>query len=190
MKFLDILLGRTKPVKSKLEKLFAISTAFLTLTVKLDLKPTGKAGIVFKPVTSSEFDQLEKELRELLDIGSRATQTKVSIERDSYGFQWVVLQDDDFEDLVATLHVVSLTLQEHGFGDQLLAAVFKFEEDGKPVYWIYNYKRGSFYPEVPKPQRERERDNASELRLSAAMAKELPIEPELERWYPLWGIPL
>ena len=29
-----------------------------------------------------------------------------------------------------------------------------------------------------------------ELQLKAQMSSELPIEPELERWFPLWGIPI
>jgi hypothetical protein len=89
---------------------------------------------------------------------------------------------------VAGLHMTSQTLHEKGFGDQLLAAVFPFvDREEKLLYWIYNYKRGSFYPFVPLPGKSR--DNAYELRLRAVMEKELPIEPELERWYPLWDIP-
>ena len=33
-------------------------------------------------------------------------------------------------------------------------------------------------------------DNAEELRLSALGKAELPVEPVLERWYALWGIPV
>ena len=190
MNLFDALLGRSRPVRSKLDKLFAMSTAYVTLTVNLNLKPSGRAGITFRPVTSSQFDALQEELEDLLEVSRRETKSRIQTARDSYGFQWVLLEDEDFEDLVATLHLVSLTLQERGFGEQLLAAVFKFLEEDRPVYWIYNYKRGSFYPEVPRSEERRERDSAAELRLRAVMEKELPIEPELERWYPLWGIPL
>ena len=69
-------------------------------------------------------------------------------------------------------------------------AVFPFEdESGKRVYWIYNYKRGAFYPFVPAGG-EQQRDNERELRLKAQIGAELPLEPELERWFPLWDIPL
>jgi len=188
LSFFDVLLGRTKPAKSKIEKLFAMSTAQVTLSVNLGLSPTGKAAICFRPVTSSFFESAESELKGILEIGAKETGTRVGMAKDSYGFQWILLQDDDFEDLVATLHVISQTLGEHGFSDQLLAAVFQFTDQQKPVYWIYNYKRGRFYPFVPTG--DKNRDNAYELRLRAVMEKELPIEPELERWYPLWDIPL
>lgn len=189
MKILDILFGRTQPVQSKLERLFAISTAYITLTAELQLQPSNRAGVCFRPLESGQFEGLQPELDGLMRISGRETGATIQSQMDSFGFQWVTLEDPQFEDLVTTIHLVSMTLQEHGFGDQLLAAAFKFSDKGEPVYWIYNYKRGTFYPFVPRGQ-SRDRDNAVELRLKAAMQKELPIEPELERWYPLWDIPL
>lgn len=189
MSLFDDLLGRTKPVKSKLDKLFAMSTAYITLTIDLGLTASGRAGITFRPVTSSDFDNLDQELSELLKISGQATKTEVEQMRDNFGFQWVLLRDDEFEDLVSTAHLVSLTMQDHGFRDQLLAAVFKFFQKEQPLYWIYNYKRGSFYPFAPVPGK-KERDNATELRMRSVMERELPIEKELERWYPLWDMPL
>lgn len=189
MRFLDALLGRTRPVKSRLEPLFALSTAYVTLHVNVGLETTGRAGICFRPLSSTRFEDVERELRQLVEIGARATETRFEFVQDDYGFRWIVLQDPDLEDLVAAMHMVSLTLQEHGFGEQLLAAVFKFHLRDRPVYWIYNYKRGAFYPLVPGPG-ERQRDNAQELRLRSLLERELPMEKDLERWYPMWGIPL
>ncbi len=60
--------------------------------------------------------------------------------------------------------------------------------DGK-VYFIYNYKRGYWYPFVPAAG-DQQRSTERELQLKAQMAKELPIEPEMDRWFPLWGIPI
>ena len=76
-----------------------------------------------------------------------------------------------------------------GYGDRVLAAVFAFEDSkGRPVYFIYNYKRGHWYPFVPAGQQAR--DGERELQIKAIIDGELPIEPELERWFPLWGIPI
>lgn len=187
--FFDSILGRSRPVTSKVEKLFAISTAYLTLTVDLEEKPSGRAGICFRPVTSSRFNSMGDELRDLLKLSGKESGTSVETLTDPFGFQWVSLRDEkDFENLVATVHLVSLTLQDGGFGEQLLAAVFRFEGPTFPHYWIYNYKRGAFYPFVLAG--EHKRDNAAELRLSAVMERELPMEKDFERWYPLWGIPV
>jgi GNAT superfamily N-acetyltransferase len=99
------------------------------------------------------------------------------------------LRTDDFNNLVATVHMVSRELQDSGFGEQLLAAIVQFaEEHGRNVYWIYNYKRGAFYPFVPAANKTR--DNATEMRLSSVMARELKIEDDMSKWYALWGIPI
>ncbi|MBI4317710.1 MAG: hypothetical protein HY675_04400 [Chloroflexi bacterium] len=189
MSWLDALFGRQKPVKSQVESLFAITTSSVTLAVRFGLNPTGRAGICFKPVASSYFEAAEVEVKDLLRIAARESGTRIELAKDSYNFQWVVMDDKDFEDLVAATHMVSQTLAEHGFGEQLLAAVFQFlDAQRQPVYWIYNYKRGRFYPFVPTQGKQR--DNAYELRLRAVMEKEMPVEQELERWYPLWDIPL
>jgi len=190
MSFLDSLLGRARPAPSRLEQLFAMSTAYITLQAKLDLRTEGKAGICFKPVTSSLYGQAEKEMDDLLQVSARATGSSIRTFKDEYNFRWIVVEDPDFEDLVTTIHIVSQSLQEQGFGDQLLAALFHFRDKGEQsVFWVYSYKRGKFYPFVPRGSGN-QRDNAAELHLRSVMEKELPVEPELERWYPLWGVPL
>ena len=88
----------------------------------------------------------------------------------------------------ATAHALASELTAKGFGSQLLAAIFKFEGGERPVYWIYGFKRGAFWPFVPKG--EKERDNAEELELKAKLEKELPIEPDLSRWFALFDAPL
>jgi hypothetical protein len=189
MRWLDVLLGRSRVAPPKLDNLFSISTARITLDVKLKVDPTGKAGIAFKPMESSYFAGAEKEIEGLLNIARDEAGTESKMTKDPFGYQWVVLADADFEGLVASLHMTSQTLQEQGFGEQLLAAVFEFSDgDGRRLYWIYNYKRGRFYPLVPLPGKKR--DNAFELRLQALMENEMPLEPEVERWYPLWDVPL
>ena len=191
MGILDAIFGRTKPVKSKSEQLFAMATASVTLQTKLDLQTAGAAGIVFRPVDSSYFRQAEEELGQLLALSSKESSVAVRSETDNFGFRWTVLTDPAFEDLVATIHMVSITLTEKGFGEQLLAAVFRFNQadsGSRPVYWVYNYKRGSFYPFIPQGGGEH-RDNAAELHFSTIMDGELPVEKAPDHWYALWGIP-
>jgi hypothetical protein len=72
----------------------------------------------------------------------------------------------------------------------VLCAVFALRDArDKRIYWIYNYKRGAFYPFVPAGGAQ-QRDNERELRLKAQIGADLPVEAELERWFPLWGIPI
>ncbi|HEY2217504.1 MAG TPA: hypothetical protein VGH21_08405, partial [Solirubrobacteraceae bacterium] len=78
-----------------------------------------------------------------------------------------------------------------GFGERLLCAVFGFTDaKGQRIYFIYNYKRGAWYPFVPAPGNTQERSTERELQLKAQVGSELPFEAEIERWFPLWGIPI
>lgn len=189
MSFLDALLGRSKPVKPTLNRLFGLSTAALTLETEFDLKSTGSAALCFRPVSSGEFAQLQRDIGQLLEASAKDSPLDWSSNTDSFGYQWTVLRAAEYENLVATVHMVSRELQDSGFGGQLLAAVFQFRSlQGQNVYWMYNYKRGTYYPFVPTGNQAR--DNALELRLSSVMGRELEVESDLGMWYPLWGIPL
>jgi hypothetical protein len=102
----------------------------------------------------------------------------------------MILKDPDFEDLVVGLNAVNGALRDGGYADRVLCALFPFkDEKGRDVYWIYNVKRAAFYPFVPAGG-EQQRDNEHELRLKAQLGSELPIEEDLSRWFPLWGVPL
>ncbi len=186
MGFLDALLGKSKLPKPKPDRLFAMSTAYITLSSNLSLVSRG-AGICFKPLESSRFMNAENEIKELLQQSTKGTNTKYIIKKDSYGYMWISLSDPDFDDLVSTLYMVSETLTEHDFGEQLLCAVFKFMGESD-VYWLYNFKQAAFYPFVP--MKNKKRNSSYEFRLRSIMEKELPIEKDVERWYPLWDIPL
>jgi hypothetical protein len=115
-----------------------------------------------------------------------------------------VITDDDFGDLINEVHIVNTTLQDHGWGPQLLCSVFGFAPipggaadpaaaTGAPkvagTYLVYLYKRGTFYPFVPLPVAEK-RDSDRERLLKVTLAQDLSMEPDLERWFPLWGLPV
>lgn len=183
----DALLGNPRLPEAETDRLFAISTATVTMQASLALSPSGRAALCFKPIESSHYDAAKAEIEELLGYACRETESACRLETDRYGFSWVVLEDPDFEDLVTGIHMASQTLIERGFGTHLLCAVFRFEGT-KQVYWIYTFKRGRFYPFVPMG--ETARDSAYEFRLRTLLDAELPVEKEVERWYPLWGIPV
>jgi hypothetical protein len=190
MGFLDALLGGKRKLKAPApDRLFAMTTAQITLETGLGLAHRSVAGIVFQPIATGDFKQILDETNELLQGSALDTGTTVEEASDEYGYRWVILRDPDFEDLVVSLNTVSSQLQGGGYGDRLLCAVFSFEEDGRPIYFIYNFKRGAFYPFVPAPG-DKQRNTERELQLKAALSGELPIEAELERWFPLWEIPL
>jgi hypothetical protein len=190
MGLFDILTGRRKLKAPAPDRLFAMSTASVTLEMTLELASTGQAAIVFQPLATADFASIVRDMEEVLRGTGDDTGTQVDKTDDSFGYRWMVLGDDEFEDLVVGVNVVSQALQDGGYGERILCAVFAFRDrDGGRVYWIYNYKRGSYYPFVPADSAQR-RDSERELRLKAQIGHELPVEPELERSFPLWGIPI
>ena len=185
----DVLFGRKKLRGPNLDKLFALTTAQVTLEAELGLKPAGAAAVVFKPLSAGEFTRAEQEIDELLSVLAESSGSRVRRRSDKFGFEWLVVRDRDFEDLVTSVHLVSSELEARGFGGQLLAAVFPFEGRDKPVSLIYGYKRGTFWPFIPTGE-EQERDNAEEIRLKNELEGELPVEPDLTRWLGLFDAPL
>jgi hypothetical protein len=188
--FLEILTGRRKLPGPAPDRLFAMSTAYVTLEASLSITTRGTAAIVFQPLPTADFESIVRDMEEVVRATGAESGTTVERSDDSYGFRWLILRGKEFDDLVVGVNAVSGALEAGGYGDRVLCAVFAFEDERKaPLYWIYNYKRGSFYPFVPAGGAQ-QRDNERELRLKAQMGKELPIEPELDRWFPLWGIPI
>jgi hypothetical protein len=189
MGFLDILTGRRKLAQPAEDRLFAMSTAYVTFETGLEITTRGSAAIVFQSLATADFTSIVREMEEVVSATASDSATTVEKSADSYGYSWLILHGSDFDSLVVGINAVSGALQAGGYGDRLLCSVFAFQDaHGQALYWIYNYKRGFFYPFVPTASQQR--DNERELVLKAQAGNELPIEPELSRWFPLWGIPV
>lgn len=190
MGLLDIIAGRRKLKAPAPDRLFAMSTAYVTFETELGLTSRGVAGIVFQALETADFNSIVTDMEEVVRATSGDSGTKVETSNDSFGYRWMLLRDPDFDDLVVGINAVSGALESGGYGDRILCAVFSFgDRERRSVYWIYNYKRGAFYPFVPAAGVQ-SRDNERELRLRAQAGAELPVEAELERWFPLWDIPI
>jgi hypothetical protein len=188
MGFLDDLIGRTPMPKVREDKIFAITTATVTLQAAGGLQPCRRAGVLFRRLPPGRFSESTDELRKLLNIEGKGGAFTVDEHTDNYGFQWLIVTGDEFETIVAALHAVAQTLMENGYSDSLLVAAFRFPQGDRAVYWIYEYKRGAFYPFVPTGGHNR--DGAEEFRQVSIAEKELPLEQDQACWYPLWDIPV
>lgn len=173
------------------EDLFGMSTAYVTMNADLGYKPTGEAALCFSDVDSTGFSETVQEVKEILAAGEQETGTVADFHEDDYGYQWIALEAIDFEDLVTSVHFASDTLIQGRYGSRLLAALFTFEaterasaDVGTPVYWVYSFRRGAYYPFAPQP--DNERNERIELRLSSILDGELTVEDDREYWYPLW----
>jgi hypothetical protein len=194
----DILTGRHEVKGPAPDRLFAITTAYISLQAEHNIDPAGSAAIVFQALATSAFAATLKEMEEVVRATGGESGTQVATQDDSYGYRWMVLRNPagapSVEDLAVGINAVSTSIEEAGHGERLLCAVFAFNDttnlagSGR-VYFIYNYKRGFWYPFVPAAG-EQQRSTERELQIKAQISGELPIEPELERWFPLWGIPI
>ena len=191
MGFLDSLLGRTKPVQPKLDDLFALPSAAITLEAGAGFKPTGSGSVCFRPVEGRSFADVQKDVTELLDVSSgNEGGLPVEVSKDSYGFTWIVSSrmSDDLEALVTDLHAVNSALVDNGFGPQLLCTLVAFRDDEeRSLALVYLFKRGTFYPFAPTTNEHR--DNALELQVKGVIGDDLKFEPDLARWFPVWGAP-
>ena len=165
----------------------------MTLDVECSLKSGGAGAAIFKPLSAGEFAQAERDIDELLQSVAQGSGSTLDRKTDTFGFQWVIVRDPDLEDQVAGVHALASELEARGFGGQLLAAAFRFdgEPSGEehPVYWIYGFKTGTWWPFVPTGAQQ-ERDNARELELKAKLENELPVEPDLSKWLGLFDAPI
>ncbi|MHB1988096.1 MAG: PspA-associated protein PspAB [Acidimicrobiales bacterium] len=193
----DVLLGRTKPAQANLDALFGLVGAQLTLQASESLVPSGEAGVCYKPAAGKPFDEATAEAEALLALpGEDSSTTELRQASDQYGYHWVVPSSSDFQQLVNRVHLINSTLQDNGYGPQLLCSVFGFEpEPGSgaapgATHLVYLYKRGTFYPFVGLAGGGEKRDHESELRLQVVLADDLQIEADKERWMPLWDLPL
>jgi hypothetical protein len=125
-----------------------------------------------------------------------ASDLTVRHQTDSFGYSWVVVDGGTLEDLVTRVHMVHSSLEDAGWGPQLLCSVFGFEPGAdpgpdavtQPLFLVYLAKRGHFYPFAPSGRQQR--DSELELRVRSILGADLPVEPDLSRWFPLWDLPV
>ncbi|MGC8464512.1 MAG: PspA-associated protein PspAB [Acidimicrobiales bacterium] len=190
MGLFNILSGKTKVAAANLDQLFAMSGAMITMEVNANLIPKGRGAVCFKPSSGAAFENATQEFTTVLQSMQHDDGSSYTTQVDDFGYEWIIVNEADTEALVTEIHVINRTLEDHGFGPALLCSAFRFDEktSSAPVYWIYLYKKGTFYPFVPTGQERR--DNEKELTLKAIAASDLPIEPDLSSWMAPWGLPL
>jgi hypothetical protein len=187
VKFWDALMGRRRPTTANLDALFALPTASITLQTGMNFQPTGIGSVCYRSAEGAAFAQAQTDVVELLDADGGPAVEK---SEDQFGYTWLVARHDPSEmsGLVTDLHAVNTTLQGQGFGPGLLCSLVGFTDaSGRRLGLVYLYKQGTFYPFVPlEGQR---RDNVVEIQVRELIGDDLPVEPSLQRWMPVWGAP-
>src|ERR671937_3239932 len=129
MGLLDVLRGKRKLAKPAPDRLFAMSTAYMTVETTLALRSSGKAAVVFQPLATADFDQIVRDMEEVVRGTGSDAGTTVERRDDQYGYRWMILSDPDFDDLVVGLNAVSTAIEGGGYGERVLCAVFAFRDE-------------------------------------------------------------
>lgn len=172
-------------MRPDLDRLFALPSAAITLQAGAGFRPTGTGSVCFAAAEGGAFDRIEADVRGILP--------SAEFSEDGYGYTWVRSRHrpEELPGLVGDLHAVNSALEGGGFGPQLLCSLVGFRDaDGdRPLALVYLYKRGTFYPFAPLPGAGERRDNPLELQVRGLLEGDLPVEPDLSRWFPVWGAP-
>ncbi len=185
MGFWSTVTGRSKPTQARLDALFALPDATITLQTAANFRMTGKGAVCFRGVEGPAFAQTVDDVVTLLD-----NDDDPDIERstDQFGFTWLLARQENMSALVTDLHAVNTSLELQGFSDGLLCSLVTFTDpSGRSLALVYLYKQGTFYPFAPTGPNQR--DNVLELQIRELVKDDLPVEPDLSRWMALWGAP-
>ena len=185
----DVLFGRKKLSEPQDDRLFALTTAAVTLETELGLTTAGAAAVTFKPQSSGRVPQRVRRRRQA-DRGS-AQQCGSQVERktDEYGFDWMIVHDPDLEDLVATAAHARGGADRAGL--RLTAARGGVPVQGRRASGLLDLRLQARRVLAVRPDSaDQKRDNATELELKAKLEKELPVEQDLTRWLALFDAPI
>jgi hypothetical protein len=186
--FWDALTGRTTPKQANLDSLFLVPSAAITLETSAGFTPTGSGSVCFRAADGAAYQQTQDDVIAL--IKDDPDKPDVQVQRDDFGFTWLVVTRaaSDVEGLCTDLHAVNAALEEQGFGTGLLCSLVPFHDaSSRTAGLVYLYKQGTFYAFAPTG--ENTRDNLLEISVRDQLKGELPMEPDLSRWFALWGAP-
>jgi hypothetical protein len=182
--------GGSRKRETDSDTISSLSSAYIALKTRLDLKSTGRSAICIKKVELAPFSEMKQEIENFLDASKADFELTYRTIVDPYEYLWIIIMTKTLEDNVAAIASIGDTIEERGFSDKLLASIFDFNDGSTANYLIYNYKLDKFYPFVPINEQQKRRDHDKELKIMSAVGDELPVEKDMSNWYPIWNIPI
>ena len=185
--------GARRPSRSRRQdRLFALTTAYITLETEHNITTRGEAAIVFQPVDTADFDEDRHG-----DGGARARHRRGDRARrstrrdDTFGYRWMILRDPDVEDLVVGDQRGQRRARRRRLRRPHARGGLRLQGRARPPAVPHlQLQARHLVPVRARRGASRQRDAERELQLKAILDPELPVEPELERWFPMWGIPI
>ena len=189
MGFLDAILGRSRPAQPRLDSLFAVPSAAITLEAGLGLRPTG-AGSVVLPGRCGSGASTPPRATPSHCCERRPEAPEVEVSVDEFGFTWLRSPTTTRTPrrCAPTCTRSTRPSRRPGSARRLLCSLVVFAEStGRRVGLVYLYKQGTFYPFAASGPGQRE--TLLELQVRDALRGELPLEESQSRWLAVWGAP-
>lgn len=195
--------------------IFSLTSASISIEEKMGLQFSGSAAFCVKGINGSLFQSTIKDCTDLLDVSKIEFKFNYRTFADPYDYLWFIITSNDIEtksetitNIAAGLSSIGDIIEENGFEDQILSAIFKynfgnrtsffedsekkFTSKNKNLYLIYNYKTNNFYPYIPlieNNNNKHQRDTTSELQTLSILKNLIEVETDITRWYPIYDIP-
>jgi hypothetical protein len=182
----------SKKIEADFDAINSLSSAYIELETKLNLKSTGRTAICIRRANTPQFNEMKQEIEKFLEASKVDFELTFRTVVDPYDYLWIIILSKTIEDNVAAITSIGNTIEEKGFSDRSLASVFELNNGTTNEYLIYNYKLDKFYPFVPINEQQKQRNHSEELKIMSVLAdeKKLPFEKEMSKWYPIWNIPV
>ena len=129
-------------------------------------------------------------MEELLKSTGEDTGTTIDKQDDKFGYRWMVLTDPDFEDLVVGVNASPARSRPEA------TATGCWRRCSASATRTTSPSTGSTTTSAARSTRScRPAESSSatpsaSCSLKAQIGAELPVEAQLERWFPLWDIPI
>ncbi|MBA3977979.1 MAG: hypothetical protein H0X50_07300 [Nitrosopumilus sp.] len=194
------------------DAIFSLASASLLLEEKLGLKFSKTAALCIKIINGGLFKNTINDCTGLLDVSKEEFKFDYKIFTDSFDYLWIIINGKDLPtnsdiitNVAAALSSTGDIIEEHGFSNQILSAIFQFKffdihnnstinykndnsyNNKKNLYLIYNYKTNNFYPYIPIDNVYR--DASKELQVLSILKSVISVEEDFSKWFPIKGIP-
>ncbi len=140
MKFFKKLLNRIESHANSAkhddsDAIFSLTSASISIEEKLGLQFSGTAALCVKIIDGLVFKNTIKDCTDLLDVSKEEFKFEYKTFTDSYNYLWIIITGKDMmtshsdviTNVAAGLYSTGDIIEENGFAEQILSAVFKFK---------------------------------------------------------------
>ena len=158
------------------------------MQTSLSIESRGGAAIVFQSLATADFRGIVRDMEEVVRATAGDSGTTVETTEDDYGFSWLVLKGEGFDDLVVGINAVSTAIDDGGYGERLLCACSCSPTTAAPALPDLQLQARRVLPVRPGAGDQRLTTNANSC--SSAARLRAADRAELWRWFALRGIPI